>query len=61
MNQIRVKMERIRKGIPQYQVAQKLGITQTDLCAIENNRKEATQQQLMQIWQLIKDWKRETN
>jgi transcriptional regulator with XRE-family HTH domain len=39
MNGIEIKCERIRAKIPQYRLAAKLGITQTELSQYESERK----------------------
>ena len=37
-----LKIERVRLGLPQYRVAARLGITQSELCALENGRRPMT-------------------
>ncbi len=41
---LELKIERIRRGLPQWRVAAAAGITQSVLCAIENGRRPLSDQ-----------------
>jgi transcriptional regulator with XRE-family HTH domain len=41
----RLKVDRVRLGVPQYRLAAALGITQSALCSWENGRRPITPEQ----------------
>ncbi len=48
-----VKIGRLRERLPQWRLAQALGISPTDLCAIENGRKSLTKDMAERIMLVI--------
>ena len=55
MNGLDIKLERVRWGLRQYEVAQALGIPQTTLWAIESGRKAISQAETLAIVKTIHD------
>ena len=55
---LELKIARIRAGLKQYQLAAKLGIAPTQLCEIENGRREVSPELLERILGMIKSNKK---
>ncbi|MGH2531565.1 MAG: hypothetical protein ACRDJW_04590 [Thermomicrobiales bacterium] len=55
MNGTDVKVERVRRKVKQYRLAAALGITQSELCAVENGRKPITHDRAITIRNVIRE------
>jgi hypothetical protein len=55
MNGVDIKIERVRHGLRQYRVAAVLGITQSELCAVENGRKPISRERAHSIVQTVRE------
>ena len=55
MEGLKVKIARIRAGIRQYELAARLGITQSKLSEIETGRREASPELIARILEAIEE------